>query len=59
MTRGSPGSHLFLDPPFDFARAYAAAAPFQVAPGVAGTFVGVDLEDVQRLLELRAEKDHE
>jgi len=63
---------LFLDPPFDFARAYAAAVPFQVAPGVAGTFVGLDdlvamkraagrpldLEDVKRLLELRAEKDH-
>jgi hypothetical protein len=64
---------LFLEPPFDFARAYAAAASFEVAPGVAGAFVGVDdlvamkrpagrpadLDGGKRLLELRAEMDRE
>lgn len=64
---------LFLEPPFDFARAYAAAVPFEVAPGIAGTFVAFDdlvamkrragrpsdLDDVERLLQLRAEMGHD
>jgi len=63
---------LFLEPPFEFPRAYAAAVSLEVAPGVPATFVGLDdllamkraagrpldIEDMKRLLELRAEKDH-
>ena len=33
---------LFLESPFDFDRAYARAARFQLADGVEGTFVGLD-----------------
>jgi predicted nucleotidyltransferase len=63
---------LFLEPPFGFARAYAAAVSFEVAPGVAGTFVRLedlvamkrragrpqDLDDVKRLIELDGEMNH-
>jgi hypothetical protein len=33
---------LFVEPPFDFERAYAGAARFEVAPGIEATFVGLD-----------------
>ncbi len=33
---------LFVEPPFDFERAYAAAVRFEVAPGLEATFVGLD-----------------
>ena len=58
---------LFLETPFDFDRAYARSARFQLADGVDGTFVGLedliemkraaarpqDLEDVESLRSLR------
>jgi hypothetical protein len=61
---------LFLETPFDFDRAYARAARFQLADGVDGTFVGLedliemkraaarpqDLEDVESLRSLRDSK---
>ena len=61
---------LFLETPFDFERAYARAARFQLADGVEGTFVGLedliemkraaarpqDLEDVESLRSLRDSK---
>ena len=62
---------LFLESPFDFERAYARAARFQLADGVDGTFVGLedliemkraaarpqDLEDVESLRSLRDAKE--
>lgn len=61
---------LFLETPFDFERAYTRGARFQLADGVAGTFVGLedliemkraaarpqDLEDVESLRSLRDSK---
>ena len=61
---------LFLETPFDFERAYARAARFQLSDGVEGTFVGLedliemkraaarpqDLEDVESLRSLRDSK---
>jgi hypothetical protein len=41
---------LFLESPFDFARAYAAGGQRELAPGVVATFVGLD-----DLLKLKAE----
>lgn len=40
---------LFVDPPFDFERAYAQSSRMEVAPGVAATFVGLsDLIEMKR-----------
>jgi hypothetical protein len=63
---------LFLETPFDFERAYARAARFQLADGIEGTFVGLedliamkraaarpqDLDDVEGLRSLRDAKEH-
>lgn len=41
---------LFVEPPFDFGRAFAHAVPLEVAPGVSGTFVSrADLIEMKRL----------
>ncbi|MBI5710941.1 MAG: hypothetical protein HZC42_11665 [Candidatus Eisenbacteria bacterium] len=40
---------LFVEIPFDFARVYASAARFEVAPGIAATFVSLaDLIEMKR-----------
>src|SRR6266545_3039252 len=40
---------LFIEPPFDFDRAYARAARFEVATGIVATFVGrTDLIEMKR-----------
>lgn len=40
---------LFVEPPFDFDRAYADSSRMEVAPGVAATFVGrADLIEMKR-----------
>jgi hypothetical protein len=58
---------LFLDPPVDFARAFARAARIEIAPRIVGTFCSIDdlielktkagrpqdLQDIARLRELR------
>jgi predicted nucleotidyltransferase len=64
---------LFVEPPLDFAAAYARAARLEVAPGIPATFVGLedllaikraagrpqDLEDCARLTELHAGGGHD
>jgi len=62
---------LFVEEPFDFAKAYASAVRDDVVPGVAGIFVGLDdllflkrqagrprdLIDIEKLETLRGSKD--
>ena len=64
---------LFVEAPFDFDRAYAAAARQEVAPGLVATFVSFDdllflkrkagrpqdREDIRRLRIVREEPTHE
>ena len=62
---------VFVEPPFDFERAYAVAAPIEVAPGVTASFCSLDdlialktkagrprdLEDIVQLAKLREQKE--
>ncbi len=62
---------VFLEPPFDFERAYAAAAIIDVGPGVIGSFCSLedlmtlkkkagrprDLEDLAQLVKLHKLED--
>jgi len=62
---------LFIEPPFDFERAYATAAMVDVAPGVSASFCSLDdlmrmkekagrprdLQDIAQLRELRGSEE--
>lgn len=64
---------LFVEAPFDFSQAYSRAERLEISPGLSATFVSFDdlielkkragrpkdLDDIERLLQIREERRHD